>query len=548
MNGRTDDDPRHPHPFAGGGTEDSSEKRERSVAESAGDDTGLREMGYAMVDLVVEYLQGLEGRRVYGPLTPAGLDDTFAEPLPEEGTPFADLVQDCRNRVFPNTMAIGSRRYFGMMNPAPLPVAIFSEALCAAMNQNTASWRHAPSGTAIEKRVIRWLCDLFGLPHRSFGTMTDGGSLANITGLKLAINRVLGRDLSHINDLSAPGAELARLTFYVSAQAHYSFEKAIDLLGLGRGQLRRIPVDELFRIDLAALEAAITADRQAGLKPACIIGIAGTTNTGSIDKLDRLAALAAQYSCWFHVDAAYGGAVMLSEMYRTMLRGIDRADSITVDPHKWFYMPFSAGGILVRDGDFLRRSFLVYPEYYMEKYQRDTDAAGADPAPPVPPDRRGFHHGDKVNFFQYGIQGSRRLNALKLWLALRAVGRRQYAAWVEKDIELARVMAARMRRQPDFRILGPNTLGICNFRWEPLRPDGSMRFTAAQTDRLNRQLQDLVEREGDAWFSYTVLDGQVALRVNVENRNMEQADIERLVAVIRRAADRLLEQNHLSDS
>lgn len=544
MTGRADDHLRQGRPFAAGKPDDpNADKRERAAAEGAVDDVGLREMGYAMVDLVVEYLQGLEGRRVYGPLTPAGLDDTFAEPMPEEGTPFAELVQDCRNRVFPNTMAIGSRRYFGMMNPAPLPLAIFSEALCAAMNQNTASWRHAPSGTAIEKRVIRWLCDLFGLPERSFGTMTDGGSLANITGLKLAINRVLGRDLSRVGDAGGPGADLAKLTFYVSAQAHYSFEKAIDLLGLGRGQLRRIPVDELYRIDLGALEAAINADKQAGLRPACIIGIAGTTNTGSIDKLDRLAALAQQANCWFHVDAAYGGAVMLSEMYRTMLRGIDRADSITVDPHKWFYMPFACGGILVRDGDFLRRSFLVHPEYYMEKVQQ----GGEEPAPALP-DRRGFHHGDKVNFFQYGIQGSRRLNALKLWLAIRAVGRRQYAAWVENDIELARVMAARMRRQPDFRILGPNTLGICNFRWEPRRPDGGLRFSAARNDQLNRQLQDLVEREGDAWFSFTMLDGLVALRVNVENRNMEQQDIERLVGVIRRAADRLLEQNNLPEA
>ena len=548
MTGRADDHPRPPRAFAAGKPEDLAPEKPGRAADAAADDVGLREMGYAMVDLVVEYLQGLEGRRVYGPLTPAGLDDTFAEPLPEEGTPFAELVQDCRNRVFPNTMAIGSRRYFGMMNPSPLPLAVFSEALCAAMNQNTASWRHAPSGTAIEKRVIRWLCDLFGLPDSSFGTMTDGGSLANITGLKLAINRALGRELSRVDDPVAPGAGLARLTFYVSAQAHYSFEKAVDLLGLGSGQLRRIAVDELYRVDLGALEAALEADLRAGLKPAAIIGIAGTTNTGSIDKLDRLAALAQRHGCWFHVDAAYGGAVMLSEMYRSMLRGIERADSITVDPHKWFYMPFAAGGILVRDGDFLRRSFLVHPEYYMEKVLRDGEAPG-EPAPaPAPPDRRGFHHGDKVNFFQYGIQGSRRLNALKLWLALRAVGRRQYAAWVEKDIELARVLAARMRRQPDFRILGPNTLGVCNFRWEPRRPDGSLRFSAAQADRLNRQLQDLVEREGDAWFSFTMLDGRVALRVNVENRNMEQADIERLVGVIRRAADRLLESNHFPEA
>jgi aromatic-L-amino-acid decarboxylase len=470
------------------------------------------------------------------------MDDMFEETLPEEGIPFLELIQDCRTRVFPNTMAIGSRRYFGMMNPAPLPVAVFSEALCAAMNQNTASWRHAPAGTAIEKRVIRWLCDMFRLPTGSFGTMTDGGSLANITGLKLAINRALGRHLSQVDNLAGPGSDIAQLTFYVSGQAHYSFDKAVDLLGLGRGQLRKIPHDELYRIDLEALETAIQEDLAQGLKPTCIIGIAGTTNTGSIDKLDKLAELAHKYGCWFHVDAAYGGAVILSEMYGAMLRGIDLADSITVDPHKWFYMPFSAGGILVRDGDFLRRSFLVHPEYYMEKVMKDTQAevlSNGD-GHRVIPDRRSFHMGDKVNFFQYGIQGSRRLNALKLWLAFRSVGRKQFAAWVENDIELARVLAARMRRQPDFRILGPNTLGVCNFRWEPRDSEGGLRFDSAKNDQLNRDLQELIEGEGDAWFSWTKLDGQVALRVNVENRSMEQADIERLVQVIRRAADRIL--------
>ncbi|HPF71488.1 MAG TPA: aminotransferase class I/II-fold pyridoxal phosphate-dependent enzyme, partial [Candidatus Krumholzibacteria bacterium] len=388
---------------------------------------------------------------------------------------------------------------------------------------------------------IRWLCDLFGLPENSFGTFTAGGSLANITGLKLAINQALGRNLSQVDHDEPPGPEMARLTFYVSGQGHYSFDKAVDLLGIGRGQLRKLPQDELFRVDLGALRRALDADVAAGLKPCCIIGIAGTTNTGSIDKLDKLAELARRYGCWFHVDAAYGGAVVLSEMYGPMLRGIEQADSITVDPHKWFYMPFAAGGILVRDGDFLRRSFLVHPEYYMEKALADgTGLEENGDGRMVLPDNRGFHRGDKVNFFQYGIQGSRRLSALKVWLAFRMVGRRQYAAWVEKDIELARIMAARMRRHPDFRILGPNTLGICNFRWEPRDALGALRFDDETNDELNRELQALVEREGDAWFSFTVLAGRVALRVNVENRCMEQSDIERLVQVIGRAADRIL--------
>jgi glutamate/tyrosine decarboxylase-like PLP-dependent enzyme len=508
------------------------------------DETSLRQMGYACVDLLVEYLQGLEGRRVYGPVSPAGLDDLFSEAIPEQGCDLADIIQECRTKVFPNTMAIGSRRYFGMMNPAPLPIAVFADALCAAMNQNVASWRHAPAGTAIEKRVIRWLCDLFGLRAGSFGTFVPGGSLANLTGLKLAVNRTLGRDLSQVEVSEAPASEAARLTLYVSSQGHYSFDKSVDMLGLGRDQLRKIPEDDLFRIDPDRLEAALRRDRQEGLQPCCIIGIAGTTNTGSIDKLDRLAELANRYGCWFHVDAAYGGAVVLSERYRPMLRGIERADSITVDPHKWFYVPFDAGVILVNEGDFLRKSFLVHPEYYMERMRQRAEDRDAGEAPvddlSLMADRRSFHMGDKVNFFQYGMQGSRRFNALKVWLALKMVGRRQYATWIEKDIELARILAGILRREPDFKLFGPNTLGICNVRWEPLGGDGVPLYSGEETDQLNRDLQELIEAEGDAWFSHTILKGQVALRVNVENRHIERRDMDRLVQVLKRAANRIL--------
>ncbi len=491
------------------------------------DENEFRKAGYAFVDLMAEYLQGLEGRRVYGPVSPQGLDDFFDEELPEEGTSCDDIMQECRARIFPNSMAIGSRRYFGMMNPSPLPVSIFADALCSAMNQNAASWRHAPAATAVEKRVIRWLCDLFGLGDVSFGTLVPGGSFANITGLKLAINRALDRDIQTWDDETSPHlAEMAKLRFYVSDQAHYSFRKAVDLLGLGHGQIRQIPTDDLYRVDTATMEERIVADRDAGLVPCCIIGIAGTTNTGSVDKLELLADVAERHGCWFHVDAAYGGAVILSETYGPMLRGIERADSVTVDPHKWFYVPFEAGGILVRDGDFLRRSFLVRPEYYMEK---------RGPDDPPEHDPRGFHKGDKVNFFQYGIHGSRRFNALKLWMAMKVVGRRRYADWVEKDMELARVLAGLLQRTPEFRLIGPNTLGICTFRWEPNGVDR----TPEEIDQLNRDLQALIEREGDAWFSHTILKGRVALRVNVENRQMKREDVMRLQRVLRRAAERL---------
>jgi glutamate/tyrosine decarboxylase-like PLP-dependent enzyme len=227
-----------------------------------------------------------------------------------------------------------------------------------------------------------------------------------------------------------------------------------------------------------------------------------------------------------------------------MLRGIEQADSITVDPHKWFYIPFEAGGILVREGDFLRQGFLVHPEYYMERVRKagsrsDQDVIERD-GKLVLQDRRSFHMGDKVNFFQYGVQGSRRFNALKVYLALKMVGRRQYAAWIEKDIDLARILAALLRREPDFELIGPNTLGICNFRWVPTGPGGTPLYDSGMVDRLNQKLQALIEQEGDAWFSHTVLNGRVFLRVNVENRLMQRGDIQRLVRVLRRAADRIL--------
>jgi glutamate/tyrosine decarboxylase-like PLP-dependent enzyme len=224
-----------------------------------------------------------------------------------------------------------------------------------------------------------------------------------------------------------------------------------------------------------------------------------------------------------------------------MLRGIERADSITVDPHKWFYIPLEAGAILARDGDFLRHSFLVRPEYYMERAGKE---ALEPPGPLLVPDQRGFHNGAKVNFFQYGIQGSRRFNALKVWLAMKMAGRRQYAAWVEKDIELARGLAALLRREPDFELTGPNSLGICTFRWVPRGADGQPP-PPESVDQLNRELQELVEREGDAWFSHTILKGRVALRVNVENRRMEERDIERLLQIVKRAAGRLLDAGAL---
>ena len=458
-------------------------------------------LGNAVARIIHEHVAGLAARRVTPEATPADLEKLFDEPLPEKGIALEEILKRFSHDIAPNAMGVPSPRYFGQFNPTPLPIGVWADALASMLNQNAGAWRNGPSSAMIEARVIRWLCDLLDYGPQSFGTLASGGSEANLIALKCARDSVANGIKDH-GVRKAPGD----LIVYASEQCHYSIDKSADLLGLGREGVRKIPTDDRFHVIPDALREAIAKDREAGHIPCCIVGVAGTTSTGVVDPLEKLGEIAIENDCWYHVDAAYGGPLAFSPKYKDMLRGINRADSITFDPHKWMFVPFACGATLVRDGGrVLREAFDMTPEYLNE------DRGGADV---------------EFDFFRYGQMGTRRFNSLKLWMAIKFMGREGYAKTVERQIELTKYLAERIDALENFTRVGEVETAVCCFR-----------LNGVEIDRLQQRLQQIIERSGEAWLTTTVLHGRRAMRVNVNSFLTEKSHIEDLVELLVKSAE-----------
>jgi aromatic-L-amino-acid decarboxylase len=469
-------------------------------------------LGRAVTAIITEYAGSLDARKVASTATPQDLEKLFDEPLPEQGTATEEILAKFRNDVLEHAMQVPSPRYYGQFNPTPLPIGVWADALASALNQNAGAWRNGPTSAMIEARVLRWLCELIGYGPQSFGVLASGGTEANLIALKCARDRALPSGIN-AGLRSASGD----LTIYASEQCHFSIERSVDILGLGRNSLRKIATDERFHIRPDALQKQIEADRNAGLIPCCVIGIAGATSTGVIDPLAELAAVAQANNCWYHVDAAYGGTLAFSEKHRGKLRGIELADSVTFDPHKWMFVPFACGAILVRDGGrVLRDSFDITPEYLNE------DRGGADV---------------EFDFFRYGQMGTRRFSSLKLWMALKFMGRTGYAAVVERQIELTEYLARRIDELTDFKRVGEVETAVCCFRFSPA---GLANVAAVEQDRWQQRLQQEIERSGEAWITTTVLNGRRVLRVNINSFLTERRHVDDLIELLQRMSKDLV--------
>jgi len=464
-------------------------------------------LGRAVTKLITEHAARLDSAPINSGATPDDLKKLFDEPLPIAGTKAEQILEQFARDVATHAQQVPSPRYFGQFNPTPLAIGVWADALCSSLNQNAGAWRNGPTSAMIESQVIRWLCELIGYGREGFGVLASGGSEANLIALKCVRDRAFP-------EMIREGGRLGpALTVYTSDQCHYSVEKSLDILGLGRGSLRKIATDDRFHIRLDLLKEAIRKDLDEGRQPCGIVGVAGTTSTGVIDPLPELAELAAEHNCWFHVDAAYGGALALSEKHKPKLRGIELADSITFDPHKWMFVPFSCGATLVRrGGQVLRNSFDMSPEYLSED--------------------RGFSDAE-YDFFRYGQMGTRRFNALKLWMCFKFMGKAGYRETVDRHIELTQYLAARLDALPDFERTGEIETAVCCFRYLPA--DVRARPLADQ-DRVQQNLQQRVERGGVAFFPSTVLHGRRALRVNVNSYLTETRHIDDLIELLKSEA------------
>ena len=465
------------------------------------DPEAVRRLGYRTADLVADHRAGLLKRPVFGKVGDAAA--LFDEPLPEDGQPLEAVLDAVRDRVLAHPFGNSHPRFFAFINATADPVGTAADYLASAMNSNCWGGDHA--AIHVERRVVAWLAEILGLPEATEGLLTSGGSMANFTALATA-RRAKAPNVREDGFAGTPP-----LVVYVSDEVHNCVDKAVDLLGIGWKQLRKIPTDDRFRVRVDLLKRAIADDRKAGRKPAIVVGNAGTVNTGAIDPLDELADLCAAEGLWFHVDGAYGALASISPKLKPLFKGLERADSVAADPHKWLYVPYEAGATLVRE-----------PGRMAEAFRRPAPYLVHDPDSPVL---------GPVLFNERGPELSRSFKALKVWVGLKHHGRSGYAAAVEHDVAMARFLADAVRARGDFELLAEPVLSIVGFRYRP----AGRGLAEAELDRLNRQIVNRLVGRGTFFLAPTILKGRTAMRTAIVNFRTREDDLRALLDEAARA-------------
>lgn len=478
--------------------------------------TEFRAVGMQVIDAIAEYHAALPRRRVLPDVRPDAVAALFQGDLPEEGEAAASLVADWRERVEPLLTAVGSPRHFGYVNGSGSMIGIMAEALAACTNTNAGAWNLGPAATEIERQSLRWICEFIGYPSDASGLFVSGGTMANFTALLAALrNRAPYDTTQH-------GLRNGRFRIYMSDhEGHISVIRVADMLNLGREAVRLVPSRDDFTIDPHALERMVIADRAAGDIPFCVVAQLGSVNVGAIDPLDELAGVCAEHDLWLHGDGACGLlAAGLPEMWNRF-RGLERADSVSFDAHKWLGVPYDCGAVLVRERDRLRRAFSIHAPYL----------------------RPAFEQEERLDYLEYGPEMSRAFRALKVWMTLRHLGASGLRVMLAKSLALARQLHALVADHPDFEVLHEPALYLYSFRYVPhalAEQDGDLEVRNS-IDLLNQQIADEVQRSGTAFLMTTRIRGRVALRMSICSQRTETGDIDTTFEAIA-GAGRLLAQ------
>ena len=468
----------------------------------------FREAGHVLVNRIADWL----GRMPKGPVTraatPRALRTVIGEgPLPSEGTPALPALEEAARLLFDHSLFNGHPRFWGYITSSAAPLGALADLLAAAVNPNVAGWQLSPLASEIEGQTIRWLGELVGFPAGG-GLLVSGGNMANLVAFFAARRAKTPWDLR--SEGLAGRAE--RLVLYASTETHTWIQKAADLSGLGTNAIHWIDVDAQQRMDVVSLERRVRDDRKAGLLPFLVVGAAGTVGTGAIDPLPAIADVAAREGLWFHVDGAYGAPAAALEEAPPDLRGLARADSIALDPHKWLYAPIEAGCTLVREQKRLTDAFSFHPTYY-----RFGDVAEDDP---------------QINYYEMGPQNSRGFRALKVWLGLRQAGRAGQIKMIRDDIALARALESKAAARPDLETVTCN-LSITTFRYVP--PDLKGRPEAQEyLDTLNETVLERIKDGGEAFVSNALVQGRFVLRACIVNFRTTLADVAALPGLVAR--------------
>jgi aromatic-L-amino-acid decarboxylase len=456
------------------------------------DSATRRRLGYELIDIIDRYFESLPTRPVQLPLAHRSFEP-LGDAMPESGalgefdgdlarseSELVGWLGNICDELIENGFHVPAANYFGLMNPTPAYVAVLAEALVAALNPQLATMARSQLASKIEAQTVRWIGERFGWQSPFDGTFTSGGNEANFSGLALAL---ASQFPSSVEDgVASIGAQPI---VYASDEAHHSLDKSVGLLGLGRKALRRIPVTDRIQLDLDALGRSIRDDRAAGRKPFCVVATAGTTNSGAIDDIAAIALICQDEKLWLHLDGAYGASAAFSDKHRSLVRGIEQCDSVTIDPHKWLAMPFAAGVILTRHPKVLQQAFGVSTPY-------------------MPKTTAGL----PLDNFKVSTQWTRRMNSLKLWLTLKLHGRQAFEQHIDRQMMLAAGFADWITASSAFELTAPMAVPIVNFR---LRNSGS----GEQLARRHMELVELVTGDGQRWISETRVQGQSVLRMMV---------------------------------
>ncbi|CAA0176298.1 aspartate aminotransferase family protein [Tenacibaculum maritimum] len=469
----------------------------------------MKDYGYKIVDLLVAHFDTMEFKKPVTSATREEMDAVFLQEAPEKSTPATEVLDFVMENVIPYSNIMTHPKSYSFVPGPSNYISTMADTLATGFNIFSGGWVTSPAAAELEIVTMNWLLKMFDFPvERGGGIFTSGGSMANLTALVTARRIKCGDDFS-------------KAIIYLSDQAHSSNIKAIRVLGFKKEQVRVLPTDIDFKISINKLKNAIAKDKLEGLNPFCFIASAGTTNTGTVDPLNAIADICEEEGLWFHIDGAYGGAAILSEKGKKALRGIERADSLTVDPHKWFFQPYEIGCLLVKNKGWLSSTFSENPEYL-----RDIEGNTSE-----------------INFYDYGIQLTRRFRALKFYMSIKTYGLETFRKAITYNINLAEEVEAILRKSRNWEIVSPATLAVINFRYHPI----GMSLSEKELDALNQEISKKVMESKEALLVTTLLNGEVVLRMCLINPKTSIEDVKETLLLCNSFAEEILKDRETNN-
>jgi len=458
----------------------------------------MKAYGYDVVDAIVEHFDTQNDKYPVAMASRKEMDNMFLEEAPETPTDAKQVLHFVLKEVMTQSAVVSHPKSFSFVPGPSNYISAMADTLATGFNVFSGGWAASPAAAELEIITMNWLLKIFGFPvKKGGGIFTSGGSMANLTAIVTARRVKCGEDFS-------------KAVIYLSDQAHSSNIKAIRVLGFRKEQIRIIPTNFEFQFSLNKLKNAIAKDRLEGKQPFCVIATAGTTNTGTVDQLTELGKICKEEDVWFHIDGAYGGAAILAKEGKKMLKGIGKADSLTVDPHKWFFQPYEMGCLLVRNHSWLKGTFTEKPEYL-----RDIEGNPSE-----------------INFYDHGIQLTRRFRALKFYMSIKTFGLKEFRTAIQYSISLAEEVEKLLRKSANWEVISPATLAVINFRFNPI----GNSLNEKELDQLNQYISEKVVASREALLVTTVLHNQVVLRMCLINPRTTIKDITETFALCEKFA------------